>query len=330
MKGIICADAIQPTSGIKPKRVSMQKKRQCTSFYSVVVSLAIAIIAAAETHAVCASQHNKSDSCSAVATESDKEYNEALRLWKSKEVNRVPFSEITLPKIHEYMRRRLPVVIVGAYAHSNLTEGVNDGEWGWEGMKRRFGHIELETKVWGMDRSNKCTSTGLCQGRNITVRELFDGYFLNKPSGKIKVPYPHDLSLETAIPEMFEAYQKHTFFAENLLLTLKEGVDHWPSLFFGARGTRTGLHVDNMGTVSVDYLKCYFVFILYGHTSQTCISCSHSLWQSFGVESSSCLLIQKMDQNCAWNDPTKVSIMELEMTHSSRIFIDAQQQSELV
>jgi hypothetical protein len=47
---------------------------------------------------------------------------------------------------------------------------------------------------------------------------------------------------------MFETYQKHAFFGDNLLLPLKGGTDRWPSLFFGARGTQTNLHVDNMGT----------------------------------------------------------------------------------
>ena len=242
--------------------VSMRKKRQITSFYSVAaIAVSIAIITATNPR-VWASQHSESDSCSTSLDESDKEYNEALKLWRSKEVDRLAFSEITLSKINKYMRRRLPVVIVGAYAHSNLTEGVNDEDWGWEGMKHRFGDIELETKVWGMDGSNKCTGAGLCQGRNVTIRDLFDGYFLNKFPGKKKVPYPHDLSLETAIPEMFEAYQKHAFFVENLLLPLKEGFDHWPSLFFGARGTRTGLHVDNMGTVSDYFVNVLFAFIL--------------------------------------------------------------------
>jgi hypothetical protein len=38
---------------------------------------------------------------------------------------------------------------------------------------------------------------------------------------------------------MFEAYQKHAFFAENLLLPMNSDKDRWPS-FFGATGTQTG------------------------------------------------------------------------------------------
>ena len=55
---------------------------------------------------------------------------------------------------------------------------------------------------------------------------------------------------------MYGVYRKHAYFVENWLLPLSEGFDHWPSLFFGATGTRTGLHVDNFGTVSklhIDY-----------------------------------------------------------------------------
>ena len=54
---------------------------------------------------------------------------------------------------------------------------------------------------------------------------------------------------------MYGVYRKHAYFVENWLLPLSEGFDHWPSLFFGATGTRTGLHVDNFGTVS----KCILI-----------------------------------------------------------------------
>ena len=183
-----------------------------------------------------------------VPIDSDVLYREAFGLWpKSKSVDRVPFSEMTHAKfIDQYMVHRRPVVIVDMYANNPLTEGVNDKEWGWEGMKRRFGHVKLETRILGGFKG--CTSTGLCEGRTITIKELFDRYFLNKRKNQKKVPYPHDIQLETVLPEMFQVYQKHAFFAENLLLPVNSGTDRWPSLFFGARGTQTNLHVDNMGT----------------------------------------------------------------------------------
>lgn len=231
-----------------------QAKHQTKSLYARVASATAslaALIATVNPHHVSASS-----SCSA-APNSDEQYNQPLQLWKSKTVDRVPFAEMTPSRMKKYMRHRRPVVIVGAYAHSNLTEGVNDEEWGWEGMKRKFGHVELKTVVRDTEYSNKCQGTGLCEGRNITVAQLFDEYFLNHQCGETqrtkKLPYPHDLSLESTIPDMFDVYQKPAFFVENLLLPLREGKDHWPSLFFGATGTMTGLHVDNFGTVSTSY-----------------------------------------------------------------------------
>jgi hypothetical protein len=229
-----------------------QPKRQTRSSYAKAVTAVTlgALIVALSPHHVSAS-----NSCSAL--DSDEQYNQPLQLWKSKRVQRVPFAEMTPSRMTNFMRHRRPVVIVGAYADSNLTEGVNDEEWGWEGMKRKFGHVELKTVVRTAEYSSKCQDTGLCEGRNTTVAELFDEYFLNRQCGEKqqthKVPYPHDLSLEQTLPGMFDVYQKPSFFVENLLLPLREGIDHWPSLFFGATGTMTGLHVDNFGTVSTYY-----------------------------------------------------------------------------
>jgi hypothetical protein len=50
---------------------------------------------------------------------------------------------------------------------------VNDEDWGLEGMKRRFGNAKLETRVLGGTKG--CTGTS-----QITIKELFDEYFLNK------------------------------------------------------------------------------------------------------------------------------------------------------
>jgi hypothetical protein len=177
----------------------------------------------------------------------DEKYEEAMQLWNSQPVDRVPFSEMTHEKLmQQYIVHRKPVVITGAYADSPLTEGVDDESWGWEGMKRRFGNVKLETRVLGGTKG--CTGTGLCEGKTVTIKELFDEYFLNEKRNVKRVPYPHDVQLEVVIPEMFETYQKHAFFGENLLLPLKVGTDRWPSLFFGARDTQTNLHIDSMGT----------------------------------------------------------------------------------
>jgi hypothetical protein len=238
-----------PPSAIIMGISSTQPKRQTEpSYVKAVTAVSLGALTAAF------SPHHVSASNSCSALNSDEQYNQPLQLWKSKPVHRIPFAEMTPSKMINYMRHRRPVVIVGAYADSNLTAGVNDEEWGWEGMKRKFGHVELKTVVQDTGHSNKCQGAGLCEGRNITVAELFDEYFLYHQCGEkqrtSEVPYPHDLSLEDTLPGMFDVYQKPSFFVENLLLPFREGKVNWPSLFLGATGTMTGLHVDNFGTVS--------------------------------------------------------------------------------
>jgi hypothetical protein len=188
------------------------------------------------------------EKATSVLYDSDGRFNEAVHAWSAQLVDRIPFDEMsTYTFIHEYLVPRIPVVIVGAYADSPLTEGVRDDLWGWEAMKERFGTVQLENRVLG--GSKGCTGTGLCEGKLITLEELFDKYFKGSNHGKA-APYPHDIQLETTIPEMFDAYQKLDLFIENMLLPLKGGKDRWPSLFFGATGTQTNLHVDSMGTGS--------------------------------------------------------------------------------
>jgi hypothetical protein len=142
--------------------------------------------------------------------------------------------------MNRYMRHRKPVVLVGAYSHHNLTQGVNEDEWGWEGMKRKFGHVKLPTVVRGLQNKggvNRCQGIGLCEGR--------DEYFLNenRQCGNEKqhetrmAPYPHDLSLEKTLKEMYDVDQKPLFFVENLLLPLREGgiIGHRSFLGLGVR-----------------------------------------------------------------------------------------------
>lgn len=157
------------SSGYAMRINRTQTKRQRRSVYArlasaVAASLAL-VIFTVNLHHVSASriqdQVQSSNSCSAATPSSDDQYNEPLQLWRSKQVDRVPFAEMTSSRMNKFLRRRRPVVIVGAYAHSNLTQGVNEQECGWEGMKRRFGHVELTTVVRGMERSNRCQGTGL-------------------------------------------------------------------------------------------------------------------------------------------------------------------------
>ena len=183
-------------------------------------------------------------------------FQQSLNEWKGTMVDHVPYDEMTHDRFFaEYQVKRKPVVIKGIYASSPLTEGINDEEWGWQAMRDRFGHVELENRVTSNVSKKGCTGTGLCEGEPIQLRDLIDQYFLNENSGngsgkreKKNSPYPHDIELKKFLPSMFEIYQKPSLIAENLLLPIKNGKDRWPSLFFGAKGTQTNLHVDSMGT----------------------------------------------------------------------------------
>lgn len=239
----------KPKGNDVPEPSLLKKKRRGTSYSSAAAVACIAIaITVLSSHGI----HRLGDlifpSDVLEETSSDDKYREAMQLWNSEPIDRIPLSIMTHAKfIQEYVSQRKPVVITGAYADSPLTEGVDDESWGWEGMKRRFGDVKLETRILGGTKG--CTSTGLCEGKTVTIKELFDEHFLNKGGDRKRaVPYPHDIQLETVLPDMFAAYQKHAFFAENALLPMNSGTDRWPSLFFGAKGTQTNLHVDNMGT----------------------------------------------------------------------------------
>ena len=310
----------------KPAPSSQRKRRNSllhsSTSLTVIACLTAAISLIAQTtpplivHASTEDDPSSSTSnseCPSSSTDSEQSYNEAvLQAWpSSKQIDHIPFSEMTHSRIvHQYMRRRRPVVIVGLYEQSQLTSGVNDTYWGWEGMQRHFGHVELETKVWGWDGSSSknCTSGGLCIDDNVTLYDLFQDHFLNKHEQQQvvnnkrekKVPYPHDISLENTLPEMYSVYRKHAFFVENWLLPLSEGFDHWPSLFFGATGTRTGLHVDNFGTVSklhidhvliIDFNAKTLLYILIQKTlsyiSVPITLVSHSPWQYFAAGNNS-------------------------------------------
>lgn len=204
-----------------------QKVNQNKSFYTAAVMTVTAILSIGISIGIgivtrLSDTLAPSDSAPSHVINSDDQYKESTQFWISEVIDRVHYSAMTHEKLkQEYFIQRRPVVIVGAYADSQLTEGVNEKEWLWEGMKRRFGSTELETRVMGGNKG--CTSTGLCEGRNITIRELFDDYFLTEKRKKRKPPYPHDIQLETAISAMFREYKKLALFAENLLLPLNDG-----------------------------------------------------------------------------------------------------------
>jgi hypothetical protein len=187
--------------------------------------------------------------------------------WKGQRIDHVPLSAMTHHRFRdEYMGPKRPVVITGAYADSPL---VTD-EWNWIALRDNFGHVMLDNRIERpADRAKQknCTTLGLCQGEPIRLADLVNDFiradaepdffadlvndFIRKDDTKQPntTPYPHDLLLEKTLPEMYNVYRQLTFFAENILLSSKDGHDdQWPSLFLGARGTQTRLHQDIMGT----------------------------------------------------------------------------------
>ena len=200
-------------------------------------------------------KHRKTDPSVTSKKREDEVFLDAVKAWDGNLIDRVPYDEMSHERFFEdYQRKRKPVVIAGMYADSPLTEGVDEKHWGWKAMRDRFGDVLLENRVERSLSEKGCTGTGLCQGEPIKLRDLLNGHFLDTEGDydsqqeNIHAPYPHDIELKKFLPDMFDAYRKSSLFAENLLLPIKNGKDRWPSLFFGATGTRTNLHTDSMGT----------------------------------------------------------------------------------
>lgn len=174
---------------------------------------------------------------------------DAIIAWNGKEVDHVPFENMTMHRFREeYQKQRRPVVITGVYKDSPLlTEA-----WGWQALRDNFGYIELENRIKRDNRHPErnigCAGIGLCKGQPILLQDLMDKYFLREPTDPESAPYPHDTELRKAMPPMFKVYKKLSFFVDNMLLLGGRGMERWPSLFFGTKGTGTGLHVDNLGT----------------------------------------------------------------------------------
>jgi hypothetical protein len=173
-------------------------------------------------------------------------------------VDRVPMSEMTHDKFRqEYLLPRRPVVVEGAYASSPLTMEKN-GKWSLPRIREAYGNVQLPSVMIPPQKGDNinCSYAGLCKKEGqTTLGEFFDQTFLlpvDERRRKIRrgyqEAYPHDLNLQYLLPDMFAVYRKLSLFAENIRLATVRGQDKWPSLFFGAAGTRTGLHVDMMGT----------------------------------------------------------------------------------
>ena len=173
-------------------------------------------------------------------------------------VERVPLSQMTHEKFYsEYVVPRKPVVIEGAYNDNPLVDP--DGDWSFENIHKKYGHIQLPSYMIPLQAGNNynCSDAGLCKKYDDkTIGEMFEETFLLPLEERkrriirgLPQPYPHDICLQKVLPDIFHhAYKKLSYFGENLLLGAKKGYDKWPSLFFGPAGSSTGLHVDGMGT----------------------------------------------------------------------------------
>ena len=173
-------------------------------------------------------------------------------------VERVPLSQMTHEKFYsEYVIPRKPVVIEGAYDDNPLVDP--DGDWSFDNIHKKYGHVQLPSYMIPLQAGSNynCSDAGLCKKYDDkTIGDMFEETFL-LPLNERKIriirgipqPYPHDVCLEKVLPDIYHhAYQKLSYFGENLLLGAKKGYDKWPSLFFGPAGSSTGLHVDGMGT----------------------------------------------------------------------------------
>ena len=173
-------------------------------------------------------------------------------------VERVPLSQMTHEKFYsEYVVPRKPVVIEGAYNDNPLVDP--DGDWSFENIHKKYGHIQLPSYMIPLQAGNNynCSDAGLCKKYDDkTIGEMFEETFLLSLEERkrriirgLPQPYPHDICLQKVLPDIFHhAYKKLSYFGENLLLGATKGYDKWPSLFFGPAGSSTGLHVDGRGT----------------------------------------------------------------------------------
>lgn len=182
-----------------------------------------------------------------------------MKLWgvhpEKGQVDRIPLSEMTHEKfLNEYLIPRRPFVIEGAYATSPLSD--SNGDWSFQNIRQKFGHLQLPYKIPPQVGDNyNCSLAGLCIKNDLTLGQMMDETVLlpiaerqKRLKANIPQPYPHDMNLQKYLPEIYHVYQKLSYFTENLKTSSNPGgLEHWPSLFFGPIGTTSGLHVDDKG-----------------------------------------------------------------------------------
>lgn len=146
-------------------------------------------------------------------------------------VDRVPISQMTHARFHDqYQSKHKPVILTGAYGITNSPlmllddNGSDNGsDATWKELQDKYGHVVLETRIPRQLSKNHmgCTGTGLCQGEPITLANLIQTYFLkNNTSNTMAMhiaPYPHDLSLEETLPDLYTVSQNFIFWRESTM-----------------------------------------------------------------------------------------------------------------
>jgi hypothetical protein len=143
--------------------------------------------------------------------------------------------------INEYAKKKRPVII------QNLP--MTKTPWTLSHIKKVCGEVEAD-----LVKRDKNTSNwgGLVDAESMLLKEFIDTFNKNETRAKY---YLHDWTLTSHCPKIFgeppyEEYNMPKYFAGDYFQRVfPSGYQHsWPSLFIGANGTQSDLHVDSGGT----------------------------------------------------------------------------------
>ena len=134
----------------------------------------------------------------------------------------------------EYVSRFLPVVIRGIGA---LTD---PSPWSLAWLREHYGQKCAAVNVGGSQTAASCAVSGV---EVMTINELADRI----EAAEAPSVYLYDCSLPLKIPALCERVGVPVYFAHDWLQrtrNLHAFSRSWPSLFVGATGTRSSLHID--------------------------------------------------------------------------------------
>lgn len=170
-------------------------------------------------------------------------------------VVRVHFSALTPSAfVERFSAARRPVIITG------MLDVVTGGQpWTMAALKTRLAGVRATVKRTVEHSSSwaRLDAAGV-----VALPEFIDAVAKGEHDGK----YLHDWSLATHAPSLLAGFSVPRFFASDLLQTAAPGSlyrDSWPSLFIGAAGSRSPLHVDSFAshfwmllTEGVKHVRC--------------------------------------------------------------------------